>query len=142
MSGCPATDSKDRRCDKDVKFPPGNPLVCGNHKYKINDDGEFDDSIKKTGPQTPEKAELEVMRAVEDEAELMRLASAVVGVAPDLLDVKTVKQKHDVVIKIAYKKPGSSPSPAVAQQMKEKDDEIERLRKMMEDAGLNPNAPQ
>ena len=31
MSGCPATDSKDRRCDKDVKFPPGNPLVCCNH---------------------------------------------------------------------------------------------------------------
>jgi hypothetical protein len=90
MSGCPATDSKDRRCDKDVKFPPGNPLVCGNHKYKINDDGEFDDTLKKKNPATPEKPELNVVKAVEDHEELMQLASDVVGVESDLLTVTTV----------------------------------------------------
>ena len=120
MSGCPATNVNGERCGKKMTFPTDGPaLVCGNHKYKVNDDGEFDDNLKKAGPVTPEKPELEVVRAVEDEAELMHLASAVVGVAPDLLDVKTVKQKNDVVVKIAYKKPGASPSPAVAQQMKE-----------------------
>ena len=30
-------------CGKDAKFPEDNPIVCGNHKYKIVD-GAFDQS--------------------------------------------------------------------------------------------------
>jgi hypothetical protein len=137
MSGCPATKPDGSLCGKKLTFPTDGPIVCGNHKHKIDDDGDFDDDLKKAGPQTPQKAELEVVRAVEDDAELMQLASAVVGQTPDLLDVKTQKQKGGpVVIKISFKKPGASPSPAVAQELKAKDLEIERLMKELEEMKL------
>jgi hypothetical protein len=46
MSGCPATNAAKERCEKKMTFPTDAPLVCGNHKHKINEDGQFDDSLK------------------------------------------------------------------------------------------------
>ena len=142
MSGCPATNAKGERCGKNLTYPKDAPVVCGNHKYKVNDDGEFDDSLKKKSPATPEKPELNVVKPVEDHAELMQLASEVVGIQSDLLTITTVKQKNDVVIKIAYKKAGASPSPAIAQQLQAKDDEIEKLKAMLAAAGIKEDPPQ
>jgi hypothetical protein len=136
MVQCLGTVADGSRCTKTANFPADAPLVCGNHKFKINDDGEFDDSLKKKAPATPEKPELNVVKPVEDHAELMQLASEVVGIQSDLLTITTVKQKNDVVIKIAYKKAGASPSPAIAQQLQAKDDRIAELEAKLAAAGI------
>jgi hypothetical protein len=142
MSGCPATNANGERCEKKMTFPKDAPVVCGNHKHKLNDEGAFDDTLKKAGPATPEKPDLNVMKPVEDHPELMQLASEVVGVESELLTITTVKQKNDVVVKIAFKKAGASPSPAVAQQLQAKDDEIEKLKAQLAAAGIKEDKPQ
>ena len=142
MVQCLGTNAKGDRCTKTATFPTDGPLVCGNHKHKINDDGEFDDSLKKKSPATPEKPELNVVKPVEDHAELMQLASEVVGIQSDLLSFTTVKQKNDVVIKIALKKAADMPSPAIADALQAKDDEIEKLKAMLAAAGIKEDKPQ
>jgi hypothetical protein len=91
MVQCLATDAKGDRCTRDAKLPGGRPTRLRQPQIQDrNEDGEFDDTLKKKNPATPEKPELNVVKAVEDHEELMQLASDVVGVESDLLTVTTV----------------------------------------------------
>jgi hypothetical protein len=133
---CLATKADNTRCDSDAKFPTDNrPLVCGNHRYKLKADGTFDKDATKA-PATPPKAKLEIKRAAEEDGDMQQMLATVVGEQADLLAFKTIEHKNKVSIEITYKKHTDAPSPAILQQMKEKDDKIAELEAQLAAAGI------
>jgi hypothetical protein len=121
---CEASKSDGSRCKSEAKHPEEDPVVCGNHLYKLDEDGTFDDNRKKN-PATPAKPVLAVKREINEEMAEM-LANLVDEDAANLA-FKAVEQKNKVVVEISFKKSGEAPSPQILQALEEKDAKIAAL---------------
>ena len=134
---CPAVLASGAVCNKEAKYPEGDPIVCGNHAYKIVD-GVFCQDATKV-PATPPKPALQVKRDVQQESELQNVLALIVGEDANNLAFKVSEHKHKITIEIAHKK-NEEQSPAFLQMKQQNEaqaEEIAALRAQLAAAGLD-----